>query len=144
EGWFIGDFGMSETLEKDQTDQKIYGNLPYVAPEVLRKENYTAASDIYSMGIIMWQLVTQQKPYGANYNEIGLELAIVNGYRPHEIFGIPDDYKYVMEKCWAEDPSQRPDLFDQEISFSISSECSSNNENGYKANEIELTNTNND
>ncbi|PKY12813.1 kinase-like protein, partial [Rhizophagus irregularis] len=36
--------------------KEIYGVLPYIAPEVLQGKEYTKSSDIYSLGIIMWEL----------------------------------------------------------------------------------------
>ena len=44
-------------------DKKIYGVLPYVAPEVLRGKEYTQASDIYGFGIIAYEVCTGLPPY---------------------------------------------------------------------------------
>ena len=41
----------------------IYGNLPYIAPEILRGKNYTKAADIYSFGIIMYEAISELPPY---------------------------------------------------------------------------------
>jgi len=45
---FITDLGLCKPVSEVNQEKEIYGVLPYVAPEVLRKENYTPASDIYS------------------------------------------------------------------------------------------------
>ena len=47
------DFGLSGSSNKQKSDDKICGVLPYIAPEVLNKEPYTLSSDIYSFGVIM-------------------------------------------------------------------------------------------
>ena len=41
-----------------QSSNQVHGVLPYIAPEVLRGENYSAASDIYSFGIVMNSFAT--------------------------------------------------------------------------------------
>src|ERR1700722_3151461 len=51
EGCLITDLGLSK-LSKEANDGKIFGILPYVAPEVLKNKGYSLASDIYSFGII--------------------------------------------------------------------------------------------
>ena len=40
----------------DKSSKSIYGNLPYVAPEVIAGKETTFASDIYSIGILMWEI----------------------------------------------------------------------------------------
>ncbi|CAI2195579.1 6783_t:CDS:2, partial [Funneliformis geosporum] len=47
---YISDFGLTGPADKQKSDDRIYGVLPYIAPEVLNGEPYTLASDIYSFG----------------------------------------------------------------------------------------------
>ncbi|RGB24501.1 kinase-like domain-containing protein, partial [Rhizophagus diaphanus] len=58
----ICDLGTSKSATEyddnnDKKEDNIYGIIPYVAPEVLQGKKYTKASDIYSFGIIMWELM---------------------------------------------------------------------------------------
>ena len=54
---YISDLGLSKPADKPTVkSNEIYGVLPYIAPEVLRGKPYTKAADIYSFGIIMWEL----------------------------------------------------------------------------------------
>src|SRR5256885_10580009 len=48
---YISDFGLSGPSDKQKSDDKICGVLPYIAPEVLNGEQYTSPSDIYSFGV---------------------------------------------------------------------------------------------
>ena len=49
----ISDLGLSGPVDKPSNS--IYGNLPYIAPEVICGEIYTTKSDIYSLGVIFWK-----------------------------------------------------------------------------------------
>ncbi|GBC09416.1 hypothetical protein RclHR1_08840005 [Rhizophagus clarus] len=65
-GIYITDMGLCKPVnytELDNTENNAYGVLPYVAPEVLRGEHYTQASDIYSFGIIMYKIISELPPY---------------------------------------------------------------------------------
>jgi serine/threonine protein kinase len=75
---------------------KIYGVLPFVAPEVICGGRYTMASDIYSFGIIMWMLGSMQLPFADRAH--GLELAkdITNGIRPTIDIFMPDLFLSLM------------------------------------------------
>src|SRR4051794_5608583 len=58
----IADLGLCRPV--NETDHgKIYGVLPYIAPEVLRSQSYTQSSDIYSFGIIAYELLANTYPY---------------------------------------------------------------------------------
>ncbi|RIB11023.1 kinase-like domain-containing protein [Gigaspora rosea] len=87
----------------------IYGILPYIAPEILDGKQYTTASDIYSFGIIMWEIL-----YGksVSYNqEFATQLQIKicqENLRPRIIEDTPQCYINLMKKCWERDPIKRP------------------------------------
>src|SRR5215211_7384849 len=63
-GYFVmtGDLGISKSA-MDDDDGEIYGVIPYVAPEIFQGQKYTKASDIYSFGMIMWELMTGRRPF---------------------------------------------------------------------------------
>ncbi len=58
---YISDFGLSEPTNNQ--NNKIYGILPYIAPEILSGEPFSLASDIYSFGIIMAELSSGNLPF---------------------------------------------------------------------------------
>ncbi|CAG8489025.1 5968_t:CDS:2, partial [Acaulospora morrowiae] len=87
----------------------VYGLLPYIAPEVLCGQPRTQASDVYSLGIVVWEIVIGKIPYAEHpYNE---ELAreICKGLRP-KLEGVSDRYTKLMESCWNAVPNQRPSV----------------------------------
>ncbi|RGB24706.1 kinase-like domain-containing protein, partial [Rhizophagus diaphanus] len=61
---------------------KIYGVMPYVAPEVLRRRPYTQESDIYSLGMIMYFVATGRQPFSNRAHDHILALDICKGVRP--------------------------------------------------------------
>src|SRR6185312_17155610 len=58
----ITDLGLSKPVNETETESKIYGLMPYMAPEVLRGERYTPAADIYSLGMVLYELITCLPP----------------------------------------------------------------------------------
>ncbi|RGB27956.1 kinase-like domain-containing protein [Rhizophagus diaphanus] len=63
---YITDLGLCQPVNVksyQNSNKKIYGVLPYVAPEVLRGKEYTQASDIYRYGIIAYEICTGFPPY---------------------------------------------------------------------------------
>ncbi|GBC01087.1 hypothetical protein RclHR1_04060015 [Rhizophagus clarus] len=111
-GIYISDMGLcGEASNTDKT--KIYGVMPYVAPEVLRGKSYTQVADIYSLGMIMYSLITGRQPFENRAHEYELALSICNGIRP-EIPEIPELesnwYINIMKKCWDSNPGNRPNI----------------------------------
>jgi len=91
----------------DKPAMEVYGVLPYVAPEVLKGGGFSMASDIYSFGIIMWEISTGQKPFADRAHDDLLALEICNGLRPNISEDTPQCYADLMKSCWNPDPAQR-------------------------------------
>ncbi|RGB32985.1 kinase-like domain-containing protein, partial [Rhizophagus diaphanus] len=105
---YISDFGLSGPSNKQKTDGKICGVLPYIAPEVLNGEPYTLSSDIYSFGVIITELSSGKPPFYKRKHDINLALEICNGLRPEFGKGTPEIYKKLAYKCMSANPDQRP------------------------------------
>ncbi|EXX63559.1 Mkk1p [Rhizophagus irregularis DAOM 197198w] len=105
---YISDLGFCGPADKPLNS--IYGNLPYIAPEVIVKMKYSFASDVYSIGMLMWEISSGQPPFVYKHN-YDLALKIINGMRPRIIPGTPLKYKELMEQCWDADPTKRPDIY---------------------------------
>src|ERR1043166_7386694 len=103
--WYISDFGLCGPANKPQ--KSIYGSLPYIAPEVIAGKNYTFKSDIYSIGILMWEISSGQPPFNNHNHGFNLAMNIINGIRPKLIEGTPLEYRNLMEQCWDTDPLKR-------------------------------------
>ncbi|PKY54300.1 kinase-like protein [Rhizophagus irregularis] len=106
--WLISDLGLCGTPDKPLGS--VYGNLPYIAPEVIVGKEYTFASDIYSIAMIMWEISSGRPPFTNCEHNYSLAMDIVNGMRPKIISGTPLKYKRLMEQCWDADPEKRPSI----------------------------------
>src|SRR2546430_2147094 len=104
----IGDLGFCGPADK--SSKSIYGNLPYIAPEVISGKEYTFKSDIYSIAMLMWEISSGQPPFINYEHDYELAMSIINGIRPKIVLGTPLEYKELMKKCWDADPLKRPDI----------------------------------
>src|SRR5438128_2354707 len=105
----IGDLGLcQQALNKKNEPNKVFGVIPYLAPEVLSKKPYTEKSDIYSFGMIMWEHTTGKKPFHDRPHNHILILDILKGERPQITDDTPEFYARLMKKCWDSNPENRP------------------------------------
>ncbi|RGB34617.1 kinase-like domain-containing protein [Rhizophagus diaphanus] len=102
----ISDLGFCGPADKPL--KSIYGNLPYIAPEIIIGKEPTFKSDIYSIGMLMWEVSSGQPPFINYEHNYDLAMNIVNGIRPKIVSGTPLEYKNLMKQCWDADPSKRP------------------------------------
>ncbi|RGB31943.1 kinase-like domain-containing protein [Rhizophagus diaphanus] len=104
----ISDMGLcGEVGNMDET--RVYGVMPYMAPEILRGKPYTQAADIYSFGMIMYFVATGRQPFNDCAHDQYLALNICDGIRPEiNEQGVPKFYVDLMKKCWDSNPENRP------------------------------------
>ena len=107
---FVTDLGLSKLVNSQLESGKIMGVLPYIAPEVLRGQPYTKASDVYSFGIITYELLSNLPPYYDKEHDISLTLQMCQGLRPTFRIKIPALLEELINKCWDADPKQRPSI----------------------------------
>jgi serine/threonine protein kinase len=105
----IIDLGLCKPIS-DLQDSDIYGVLPYMAPEILRRKPYTPASDIYSFSMIMWEFTSGIPPFKHKAHDCHFVLSICEGKRPEIVENTPKCYIDLMKKCWDSDPSNRPTI----------------------------------
>uniref|UniRef100_A0AAQ4PR90 Tyrosine-protein kinase receptor n=1 Tax=Gasterosteus aculeatus aculeatus TaxID=481459 RepID=A0AAQ4PR90_GASAC len=112
----IGDFGMTRDIyETDYYRKGGKGLLPvrWMAPESLKDGVFTAHSDCWSFGVVLWEITTlAEQPYQGLSNEQVLKFVMDGGYldRPDNC---PERMHSLMQMCWQYNPKMRP-LF-QEI-----------------------------
>lgn len=113
------DFGMATMTERklmcrDQTHQSIVdtGALRYKAPEVAKRLPYNYKAEIYTFGIILFELLSYEKPFaGMNVDEFLLEV-VHGGLRPQTSKKCPKQLNELMQKCWSSDIVARPSFIE--------------------------------
>src|ERR1700722_17383361 len=108
--WKIGDLGLSQPVNNTSSNNEIYGVIPYIAPEIFKGSAFSKKSDVYCMGMIMWELPTGCKPLSDVEHDINLIFKILDGERPQITEDTPECYANLMKNCWDPDPKKRPSI----------------------------------
>ncbi|XP_034473532.1 putative mitogen-activated protein kinase kinase kinase 7-like isoform X2 [Drosophila innubila] len=111
----ICDFGTARTLATVMSSQ--IGTAGYMAPEVYKDESYTEKCDVYSFGIICWEIMSQKKPFyhveNRNFIAILRLSSEKNGRPPIDDVKIDmntKNMKALIQKCWDVDAKKRPTM----------------------------------
>ncbi|RGB40089.1 kinase-like domain-containing protein [Rhizophagus diaphanus] len=133
----ISDFGLCRPAGQVSADKILYGVLPFVAPEVLRGEEFTEKSDVYRFGMVMSEIISGEVSYVDRDYDLHLVLDICKGERPRIPEYTPEPFKALMNRCWDPTPTKRPtaqELYRQIRDWdAIIKEFSQEKENRWKA-----------
>lgn len=108
------DFGLSVCVKKRSSPNEAYaltgctGSLRYMAPEVARREAYNEKVDVYSFGILLWQLATCSTPFPGLTRDAFMRDVIHNECRPPMHPTWPEWFIDLLTKCWHPNSSRRP------------------------------------
>eukprot|EP00803_Ostreobium_quekettii_P011670 evm.model.scf_682EXC.10 EVM.evm.TU.scf_682EXC.10 scf_682EXC:53115-55517(-) len=104
----VGDFGLSRFMAEETHIQTFTcGTVTHMPPELLKGGMLTPAVDVYSFGILMWELMSGHRPYpGKSQREI--MLAVIDGCRPAITEDFFPEYVDMLNMCWDQDYSKRP------------------------------------
>ncbi|XP_051265837.1 ephrin type-A receptor 7 isoform X7 [Dicentrarchus labrax] len=112
----VSDFGLSRVIDDDP--EAVYtttgGKIPvrWTAPEAIQYRKFTSASDVWSYGIVMWEVMSYgERPYWDMSNQDVIK-AIEEGYRLPAPMDCPPGLHQLMLDCWQKDRAERP-KFDQ-------------------------------
>uniref|UniRef100_A0A8D0CG99 Ephrin type-A receptor 7 n=1 Tax=Scleropages formosus TaxID=113540 RepID=A0A8D0CG99_SCLFO len=112
----VSDFGLSRVIDDDP--EAVYtttgGKIPvrWTAPEAIQYRKFTSSSDVWSYGIVMWEVMSYgERPYWDMSNQDVIK-AIEEGYRLPAPMDCPPGLHQLMLDCWQKDRSDRP-KFDQ-------------------------------
>uniref|UniRef100_A0A6Q2Z7T4 Mitogen-activated protein kinase kinase kinase n=1 Tax=Esox lucius TaxID=8010 RepID=A0A6Q2Z7T4_ESOLU len=104
----ISDFGTSKEMSDKSTKMSFAGTVAWMAPEVIRNEPVSEKVDIWSFGVVLWEMLTGEVPYkdvdssaiiwGVGNNSLNLPV-------PESC---PDGFKILLRQCWSCKPRNRP------------------------------------
>ncbi|RHZ89469.1 hypothetical protein Glove_13g242 [Diversispora epigaea] len=105
-------FGLSKLIGVNPNNpekKNIVGVFPYIAPEVLSgDEEYTKAAEVYSFGVIAYEMVTGFPPYPDIPHDKDLAMNICNGLRSKITFHTPKLITRMIMRCWDARVTHRP------------------------------------
>ncbi|KAG9303170.1 hypothetical protein G9A89_001786 [Geosiphon pyriformis] len=104
----ISDLGFCGPAEK-LSEGKVFGIIPYMAPEILLGGEYTNKSDIYSLGMIIWEIISGWPPFNDRAHDHCLVSDIISGERPPILDVVPESLRKLINLCWNSNSIQRPD-----------------------------------
>lgn len=106
----LSDFGESRVSERNRGVPMTgeIGTTHWMAPEMLRGDEYSEAVDIYGFGIVLWEIAAERHPYDELPERQIVYAVSVRGYRPPIPPNCPPSYARLMQACWSSDPNKRP------------------------------------
>uniref|UniRef100_A0A8C9VXE5 receptor protein-tyrosine kinase n=1 Tax=Scleropages formosus TaxID=113540 RepID=A0A8C9VXE5_SCLFO len=114
----VSDFGLSRYLQDDTSDptytSSLGGKIPvrWTAPEAIAYRKFTSASDVWSYGIVMWEVMSfGERPYWDMSNQDVIN-AIEQDYRLPPPMDCPTALHQLMLDCWQKDRNARPKFTD--------------------------------
>ncbi|XP_014487102.1 PREDICTED: mitogen-activated protein kinase kinase kinase 12 isoform X1 [Dinoponera quadriceps] len=131
----ISDFGTSREWNEISTRMSFAGTVAWMAPEIIRNEPCSEKVDIWSYGVVLWELLSGEIPYkdvdssaiiwGVGNNS--LRLPIPNS--------CPEGYGLLVKQCWAAKPRNRPSfkLIEMHLSIAAVDVLSTKPEDYFKA-----------
>uniref|UniRef100_A0A8C9ZPQ2 mitogen-activated protein kinase kinase kinase n=1 Tax=Sander lucioperca TaxID=283035 RepID=A0A8C9ZPQ2_SANLU len=104
----ISDFGTSKELSEKSTKMSFAGTVAWMAPEVIRNEPVSEKVDIWSFGVVLWEMLTGEVPY----KDVDSS-AIIWGVGNNSLHlpvpdSCPDSFKLLLRQCWNCKPRNRP------------------------------------
>ncbi|RIB27635.1 kinase-like domain-containing protein [Gigaspora rosea] len=94
--------------ELNEENKKIYGVLPYIAPEILNGQKYKEVTDVYGFGMIMIEISGGNPPFYDHPHNFELANKICKGIRPTCPEGTPECFVELVNECLDSDPENRP------------------------------------
>ncbi len=103
----LADFGWARMKETVMTGK--IGTYQWMAPEVIASSHYTEKADVYSFGVILWEIACRKPPYyGIEVSEVAHRVVHQNYRPPIKDGDAPYSWVALTKRCWQKDPGKRP------------------------------------
>ncbi|XP_047311555.1 serine/threonine-protein kinase STY46-like [Impatiens glandulifera] len=129
----VGDFGVARVKAQSGVMTAETGTYRWMAPEVIEHKPYDHKADVFSFAIVLWELLTGKIPY-EYLTPLQAAVGVVQkGLRPTIPKNTHPKLTELLERCWQQDPTLRPDFSEIiDILQQISMEVEDDGENGQK------------
>jgi serine/threonine protein kinase len=109
----LTDFGLAlkeggGVSPRDAGNKTEVGSFRWMAPEVARRLGFTRLSDVYSMGMVLFELLTHDLPFADVAALHAVAIVAVHGARPPLPPDAPPALTDLIRRCWSEEPASRP------------------------------------
>ncbi|KAF0552270.1 kinase-like protein [Gigaspora margarita] len=114
----IADFGVArktgDSLISSGSNSSIQGIQAYVEPQCFIQYDKIVKidekSDIYSLGVLLWELTSGHPPFLSFCNKAAIPIHVALGHREKSVPGTPSGYVKLYKKCWDTEPERRPTI----------------------------------
>jgi c-src tyrosine kinase len=104
----VSDFGLAREGVTRSDSQKL--PVKWTAPEALKQNKFSNKSDVWSFGILLWEIYSYARVPYPRVPANDIMQHIERGYRMDAPDGCPDQIYHIMKDCWATDPASRPNF----------------------------------
>ena len=106
----LGDFGIAKGFKNTWEKAKTKVGTPYyLSPEIINSKPYDSKSDIWALGVLLYEMMTFKMPFNAS-SLPSLSLKIIKGYYPSPPTSYSKDLIDLVKKCLNLDPKKRPSV----------------------------------
>jgi serine/threonine protein kinase len=104
----VADFGLSKSIESTHMSTETFGTCAYMAPEFLSLGRASFGLDVYSFGIMFWELLTSKQAYAGLVGPQVMYNVVCMNQRPPIPENTPPAVSSLLTRCWDADPNVRP------------------------------------
>jgi len=109
----IADFGMSKMIQEQSKIMTRSGTPHYMAPESIREGKFSEKTDVYSYGIVAWEILCESRPYAEVGSPYKVMYKVVHeNLRPKVPEDAPKIYTWLIGQCTGTIPANRPGFKD--------------------------------
>lgn len=108
----VADFGISCLESQCGSAKGFTGTYRWMAPEMIKEKHHTKKVDVYSFGIVLWELFTALTPFDNMTPEQAAFAVCQKNARPPLPSACPMAFRHLINRCWSSNPNKRP-AFDE-------------------------------